>query len=397
VRILLLTDWMTNSGGAETYIVSLRDALRAAGDEVQLLTCGAGLSGATEADERAYSTDRSALQAVLQIANPFAVTRLRAVLRTFRPDVVLLSHFAYHLSAAILPQLRAHPTVVVVMDYKVICPLGTKLLPNTALCTVQAGAVCWRNGCVSLPHWLRDRPRYALLRSGLRHVDRVLCISRWMQDELAMSGVTAEHVPPPVAPPGAEFRRAPAAVPSFVYCGRLSKEKGVALLLRAFAGLRKEMPNACLRIVGDGPQRGVLEGLATSLGLGQAVNFVGVVAPRDVAGQLVDAWALVAPSLWAEPFGLIAVEAIVRNVPVVASASGGFGETVLPGQSGLLFANGNEAELLACLRQVADRRVFPSHTLAPDVVQRAIDSSSPRRHTDRIRSIFHEVVTSSAI
>ena len=311
MRVLLVSDWMTTSGGAETYIVSLRDDLRAAGDEVQLLTCGAGPSGAGVADERAYGTDQVALQSVLQVFNPFVVTRLRAVLRAFRPDVVLVGHFAYHLSPAIFAQLRAYPTVVTVMDYKVICPIGTKLLPNASLCAVPAGAVCWRNRCVSLPHWLRDRPRYALLRPGLAGVDRVLCCSRWLQHELALGGVSAEHVPPPVAPPGPEFSRWPASEPSFIYCGRLSSEKGVDLLLRAFAGLRSDVPNARLRIVGDGPQRVALESLVVSLGLGGAVTFVGRVAPGDVGREFADAWALVAPSLWAEPFGLIALEAIV--------------------------------------------------------------------------------------
>jgi glycosyltransferase involved in cell wall biosynthesis len=394
MRILLITDWMSDPGGAETYMTGLREALRASGDEVRLLTCGAGSGGDGSPDYRAFGTDLLVAQAFLQIANPFAAARVRAVLREFRPDVVLLSMFAYHLSPAVLPRLRGVPTVLSLMDYKCICPIGSKLLPDGSLCTEPAGSVCWRYGCVSLPHWIRDRPRYALLRTGLKHVRRVLSTSRWMQRELEINGVPSEHVPLPVPAPPVDFRRAPAGNPVFVYCGRLSVEKGLTLLLRAFDRLRREMPTVRLRIVGDGPQRSDLERLVGSLSLQGVVTFTGRVAPSSVQHELVDAWALVAPSQWAEPFGLVALEAIVRGLPVIASASGGFGETVEHGVSGLLFPNGNEGELVECLRAVADSRAFPSHSLPNDLVREVTDSHSPERHVARLHSIFAQVVSS---
>lgn len=397
MRVLLISDWMSDPGGSETYMASLRESLRSSGDEVRLLTSGARSGESGSADYTAYGTDQPVAQAFLQIANPFAVTRVRAALRGFCPDVVLLGMFAYHLSPAILRQLRMVPTVLTVLDYKCICPTGSKLLPNGSLCTERAGSVCWRYGCVSLPHWVRDLPRYALLHAGLKYVRRVLCTSRWMQRELEISGLHSEVVPLPVPAPPADFRRAPAGNPVFVYCGRLSVEKGLPLLLRAFDRLRKETPAARLRIVGDGPQRSDLERLVGSLSLQGVVTFTGRVTPSSVQQELIDAWALVAPSQWAEPFGLVALEAIVRGLPVIASASGGFGETVEDGISGLLFSNGNEEELVRCLRAVADSRAFPSHSLPDDVVQQMTDAYGPERHIARLHSIFAEVAGSSLV
>src|SRR5687768_1512767 len=259
MRVLLVTDWNSNAGGAESYIMTLRDSLRAGGDEVRLLACGAELDQELRPHEKIRGSDRASAQAFLQIVNPFAVTRVRSVAREFRPDVAFVSHFAYHLSPAALSGLRNVPTVVGVMDYKCICPLGTKLLPDNALCAVRAGVVCQRNGCVSTPHWLRDRPRYAMIRSALSRVDRVVSPSRWIQNELETAGVHAEHVPLGVRPAGSRFRRTPATKPLFVYCGRLSREKGVSLLIRAFARTLYAVPDAHLRIVGDGPERPDLE------------------------------------------------------------------------------------------------------------------------------------------
>jgi hypothetical protein len=100
----------------------------------------------------------------LQIVNPFAVAAVRRIVRDFKPDAALVNHFAFHLSPAVLSALHPVPTVLSTMDYKAVCPIGSKLLPDGTICHQPAGLVCWRGGCVSLPHWLRDQPRYALIR-----------------------------------------------------------------------------------------------------------------------------------------------------------------------------------------------------------------------------------------
>ena len=396
MRVLLIADWLRGVGGAERYITGLRDGLRAAGDEVRLLTSTVGTAGEGSADYRAFGSDHAAARLVLQIVNPFAVAAVRAALREFRPDVALVNMYEHQLSPAIFPCLSRVPTVLSVTDYKGVCPLSSKLLPNGRICHDRAGLVCWRSGCVSLPHWLRDRPRYALIRSGQRRVRRILACSRWVQRELAFNGMEAEHLTLPVSPPGATFHRKPAARPTFVFCGRLEHTKGLALLLHAFARVRASAPGAHLRIVGQGPERQRLEPLARGLGVADAVTFRGWVSPSDVEHEVADAWAVVAPSLWAEPLGFVALEAIVRGVPVVASAAGGLGETVEHGISGLLFPNGDEAELARQMMLVASGKAFPTHVLPDDVVRRVSEAHDPALHIERLRRIFSSLATPSA-
>ncbi len=391
MRVLLITDWVAGIGGAEGYVLGMRNGLRAAGDEVALLTSSAGSAADGTAEYRAYGSNRLVAKAVLQIWNPFAMVSVARAIGAFRPDVALVNMFEYHLSPAILGRLRAVPTVFSVTDYKPICPIASKLLPTGGLCHDRAGRVCWRSGCLSLPHWLRDEVRYALIRSGRKHFDRVLACSRWVQRELALNGIEAEHLTLAVPGPGPSFRRVPAAEPLFVYCGRLEGNKGIELLLRAFARLRAAVPAARLRLVGTGTALPVLEGQVQSLGLSGAVEFRGRVEPAEVEGQLADAWALVVPSLWAEPLGLVALEAIVRGVPVIASAAGGLGEVVQHGASGLVFPNGDEGALVAHLHAIVRGEVFASRTLPVDVVARARERHSETRYIGRLRTIFAEV------
>jgi glycosyltransferase involved in cell wall biosynthesis len=94
-----------------------------------------------------------------------------------------------------------------------------------------------------------------------------------------------------------------------------------------------------------------------------AVAFRGRLPFAGVEHELLDAWALVAPSLWAEPFGMVAPEAIVRQVPVIATRTGGFADTVVDGVTGLLVPNGDESALADAMLAVAERRRFSEPTL----------------------------------
>lgn len=360
--------------------------LREAGDEVRLLTSSVG-GGAVVADYVAFGTRNAALQTVLQIANPAASRTVRRAVAEFKPDVAHVSMFEMYLSPSVLSALHDVPTVLNVAYYKPICPNGLKLLPNDSRCTVQQGTVCWRGGCISLAHWLRDRPRNARIGKAVKGVAAVVSCSRWLQRELSDAGIESQWAPWPIEASSAGFRRTPAPAPLFVFTGRLSREKGVNTLVHAMALARTKGVALRLRIVGDGPMRPALERLTADLALGDAIEFTGWLPLDRIEAQLADAWALIAPSLWAEPLGFTALEAVVRGLPVIASAAGGLAETVESGVTGLLFPNGDADALAACLVAVASGSVLAGG-LPNDVVARMQERHDPGRHLAWLRSLF---------
>ena len=286
--------------------------------------------------------------------------------------------------------------VLMVSDYKLVCPIGSKLLPDGSLCHHPAGLVCTRNGCLSLPHWLRDQPRYALIRSAVKKSDRILACSRSVQRELAEAGLKSEvlYLSAPARPLG--FVRRPSAEPRFLFCGRLEVEKGVDLLIRVFSRLRREFPTTRLVVAGRGAKRSKLENLVGSLGVAESVDFLGWMSPRQLERPWSHAWASVVPSVWAEPQGLVAVEAIIRGVPVISSSAGGLGEIVEHGVSGLLFPNNDEEALLNCLRIIATGSAFAEHTLADEVVRKAEVKFSMGSHIESMRRVFAEAIQEAA-
>jgi glycosyltransferase involved in cell wall biosynthesis len=196
----------------------------------------------------------------------------------------------------------------------------------------------------------------------------------------------------PVPSPSADFVRMPSPEPRIFFSGRLDREKGVRELLLAFAQVAAANPLVTLRIAGRGPERERLENLVRELGLERRVNFLGWLEPIEIERELSVAWALAAPSLWAEPLGLVALEAIVRRVPVVASAVGGFAEIVEEGVDGMLVPRGDVDALADRLLSIAERRSFVDG-VPEEVAQRVADNHGVARHVGLLRAMFADVAT----
>jgi glycogen synthase len=135
-----------------------------------------------------------------------------------------------------------------------------------------------------------------------------------------------------------------------IFVGRLVSDKGTRLLLDAMKWLEAK-PR--LTIAGDGPERAALEKQATDLQLRSQVDFVGQQHGEQLATLLRQHQILVVPSLWQEPFGIVALEGIACGCVVVGSAGGGLAEAI--GPCGVTFPNGDAAALAkAIARLLAD-------------------------------------------
>src|SRR5262249_24308079 len=105
-----------------------------------------------------------------------------------------------------------------------------------------------------------------------------------------------------------------------------------------------------LTIVGSGPEEEKLSRLARELGLDRQVTFAGQKSGEDLARLLNQHRALVVPSRWAEPLGIVALEGIACGCVVVGSREGGLPEAI--GPCGLTFENGNARELANRLKEL---------------------------------------------
>ena len=349
MRILLLNDYGVSMGGAEILSFALRDELRKRGHDARLMTTTAGEAGAKgckdghEADYRCFGTT-SRYRTLLQTANVWAYRALQQVLREFRPDVVHVRMFLTQLSPLILPLLKSVPSVCHVVWYRAICPIGTKLLPNGQPCRVSPGAPCYQNGCLPLRDWLPLMIQMSLWRRWRGAFARIIANS-----EATKAALVAEGIEPVEViwngVPIFDGKACMSGVPTVIYAGRLVREKGVDVLVRAFESVRNHIPNANVDHRRAGPDQKVLERLIQDLGLTENVWMLGHLNRSDLEERSKTAWVQAVPSRWAEPFGLVTAEAMMQGRAVVASATGGLQEIVEHGRTGFLVPPDNPEAL----------------------------------------------------
>lgn len=355
MRILLVSDYGEPIGGAEVMMLVLRDELRRRGHDTRLFTSSAhSTSAGSVADYLCFGTT-SRFRTLLQTANPWAFWRLRCVLKEFRPDVVHVKMFLTQLSPLILPLLRDVPALYHVVWYRPVCPKGTKMLPDHSPCRVRAGAACYRNGCLPTRDFLPLMLQMRMWRRWRKVFRRIVANSAATKEQLTAGGIEGAEVVwngVPIAP-----RRAPlSSIPTVVFAGRLVPEKGLDTLLRAFAQILPSVPGARLLVAGDGPERARIQELVDELKLSTDVALLGHVPAAEMDRHFAAAWVQAVPSRWSEPFGLTAVEAMMRGTAVVASGSGGLAEIVRDGETGVLVPPDNvDALASALLRLLGDR------------------------------------------
>ena len=138
----------------------------------------------------------------------------------------------------------------------------------------------------------------------------------------------------------------------FAYVGRMIKEKGVAVLLRAARLLATRGYEFRLKLIGDGPVRPELERMTDEFGLRERTVFTGFLQGQALQEALREATAAVMPSIWEDVSPLACSEHMMNGRLLIASDLGGLGELV--DGAGLKFPAGNAEALAECLRRVVE-------------------------------------------
>ena len=205
----------------------------------------------------------------------------------------------------------------------------------------------------------RSRPAAtAACARVLRASGRVTAVSGWLAAQAA--SFAPGLAPVTVAPMPVDdraFSPGPGDEPrdELLFVGRLDRQKGAEIALRALALLDGPAAGLALRVVGGGPEEPALRRLAGELGVAGRVRWDGHLSQADLAGRYRRAAALLVPGR-DEGLGLVAVEGQLSGAPVVAAASGGLLDVVADGRTGRTFPPGEPGALARAVEStLADR------------------------------------------
>jgi glycosyltransferase involved in cell wall biosynthesis len=262
-----------------------------------------------------------------------AAQRFTAQLAADQPDLVHVPNLFPLLTASVPSAALAAglPVVWTARNRRLLCVDGTNFRDGSPCEDCRPG---WRLPGIRHGCYRGSVPTSALLTGATALFGRMtrrrqltaLAISENVRDWLITSaGLSAAQVD--VKYNGVEAPKVDAVAPgtsrTFVFASKLAEYKGVEMLLHAWQKVGDL--DARLQIVGDGPLASVVRAAAER---DPRIEWTGAVSPTQVPEYMASARAVVVPSLWAEPFGRTAAEALALGRPVITTGFGGLGEIV---------------------------------------------------------------------
>lgn len=295
-----------------------------------------------------------AKQAQWMLHNPDSLSRIQALDERFEPDVWLVHNVFPVGSAEIynLAQRLERPVIQYLHNYRPLSISGYSWagghvtsggFAQTYLREIWEGA--WQNSRLksawfSLILW---RMRAS---QGYRSISAWIAISDFVRSRFIKAGFPAHRVH--AIRHSWELRnwRLPLFEDKgyYLFLGRLVDQKGVSVLLRAWSELERKLGTATpqLKICGQGPLEDAVRAACSRQ---RSLTFCGHTSGAEKDRLLRGCRAMIAPSLWWEPLGLVTYEAYDYGKPMLAASSGGLTETVSHGETGLLHQPGDWREL----------------------------------------------------
>jgi glycosyltransferase involved in cell wall biosynthesis len=332
MRILLAHDSIGTDGGVETYLLSVMLELRRRGHQVALAYCTG----------KARTLSASIAHHTFDIGG----NRLRAGtddIARWKPDV------CYSQNMGPLDVDRAltgrWPVVKMLHGFFGTCVSGLKMhaWPSAVACGRTCGPACLalylprRCGQLSPAAMFRGYGWARQQRDLFSRYRSIVVASRFMGTEVSRHGVAANRIE--VLPLFSTVPDSPVdgagEADTLLFAGRMTPLKGGQVLIAAAARAAQTLGRPVRVIMaGDGPEREAWRRLAASLHV--PVEMTGWIDVADRARVYSRGVALVVPSLWPEPFGLVGLDAAALGRPAIAFDVGGIGEWLTDGANGML-------------------------------------------------------------
>lgn len=339
MRVLIVHNYYQQSGGEDAVVANERTLLESHGHDVRFYAAhNDAIQGPMAALKTAWTAPYSHAE-----HRRFA-TELAAV----RPEVVHVHNFFPLLTPSLFDACRQAgiPVVQTLHNYRLICP-GALLMREGQICeSCIAGSPyrsvwhrCYRGSALGSLATARMVAYHRSHGTWQRKVDRFIALTEFAKSRFVAGGFPGERITVKPNFYDDQHRTVHAGERSgALFVGRLSPEKGIGTLLKAWESLAEP-----LTVIGDGPMQAAV--LAAP-----GVSSLGRLGAAEISARMAQAAFLVAPSECYEGFPMVLAEAFAHGLPVITSRLGSMPEIVTDFETGLLAEPGNAADLAAKVR-----------------------------------------------
>ncbi|HEU5281075.1 MAG TPA: glycosyltransferase family 4 protein [Gammaproteobacteria bacterium] len=337
MRILLITDNHTPTGGAEKTFFELKARLQAIPTNT-VFSLGFGPQAMQTNDALILKQNRTKPAKLLWqcLFHLPTYLKIKHILKTFKPDVIHLHNMKQY-TPTVLRAIKGYPVVHTTHDFSLICPTAQNIHRDLTPCKTGYTRECAQAHQVKF-----KRPLYWVMlglflkRRQLARatIHAYLAPSPLLTHYLMNAGFTPAYPVLPFLPPTQPA--SPSIHPeAFLFAGNLGDHKGCTLLLQAFARAHATQPTLMLYVAGQGPLENSLKTFVTQSHLEKNVIFLGW--QTNITPWVQHCAAVIFPSIGLESFGLVMTDAMSQARPLIASRRGTCEWLIDDGKTGLLF------------------------------------------------------------
>lgn len=367
MKVLLIDVYNYNKGGAETVCFNTGRMLEEHGHEVVYFTLkwkDNRPSLFSKYFPESKETRDGPLKQVKNLINYFyhfeAVKKIEQLILDEKPDLAHIHLMWGQITPSIFPVLKKYhiPILFTVHDYRIVCPAYTFRDGNGRICEACQGRhfyKCFTHTCckgskmmsaiMAAEQYFRN-----VFFNPAKYIDGFIYVSNFARS------IQEKYMPLLKSKPNITLYNfstsivcEPRTMPTdkyFLFFGRLSYEKGVMTLLKAF----KDLPQCRLKVVGTGPKEEELKAFARDNGM-KNVTFLGYKTGKELTDLVSNAYFVIVPSEWYENNPMTIIEAYSVGTPVIGARIGGIPEIVVDGQTGFRYESGNVEDLCRIILQ----------------------------------------------
>ena len=375
MKVLLVNKFHYLKGGSETYYFGLGKMLQEKGCEViyfsmkdeRNIPCAQDKYFVENIDYNGKMSPVKVITASVKLLYSLEAKRkFEKLLRDEKPDIIHLNIFQSQLTDSIVfAALKYHiPIVYTAHDLKAVCP-SYLMMNHGKICDKCIHGNYWH--CIRTKCMKNSRAKslLAAMEAETYRIHRtydkmnlIICPSQHHKRRLEQGRICDPRIlkyMPNFLPTGTRFDAGDSTGPYYLYYGRLSEEKGIMTLLKAYNKAKVLKP---LYIVGAGPQESELRDYIQHHMKDKTVKMLGYKTGDDLKQIVSSAYCVILPSICCEnaPYSIMESQAMGR--PVIVSDNGGLPELVTEGVNGYIFHGGDADDLCSKLEKM-ENSTFP--------------------------------------